>query len=682
MPRDIGDSDDRDTRDSGAAGGPGRRGGPLRAFRRVCGRLRRHRLSLTGSLFVGYATLLVLALVVTGALWVAHHDRQLDRQYTERVLTIGRSVAAMPEISEALASADPPAVIDPLADRVGRATGAEYVVVATPDGIRMSHVDDRLIGKRVSTPPGPAGAGEEWSGQQTGTQGTSVRAKVPILGGPSGEDVLGYVSVGVLTSDIATEATDALPSIMGTVAAVLTLGAAGAYVLSRRVRAKTYGLEPADITALLESREALLHAVREGVIAVDNDDRLVLVNPPARQLLSLPDACEGTALEALELDSRLRDIIGGATEGEDQIVLIGARVLVCNRMPVSVHGRAAGAVVTLRDRTELDRLTGELDGARTVTRGLRSQSHEFANRIHTLAGLLELGEVEEARAYLTDLSAAHARASGQISGHIADSAVAALALAKSAQADEQNAELRLSPMSRVPYTLPGGLRADVLLVLGNLLDNALDAVTGRTGEEGWVELLIRVHPADGDELPHDLVEIRVIDSGHGVGAGLAEEIFEYGFTTKAADSRNTRGLGEGLGLALVRQVCESRGGSVGVEVPGDAMSEEGAVFTAYLPVSDHPFEDETDIDDGAGPDAPVLGAGGPRTPRPYDNSAPDPSDGSGVQPGEPAGAGTSGAATPGAVTSRTRTAHTPGSESSSDSESGSGSGSDGAVERS
>lgn len=555
----------------------------LRGFRAW---LRRRRLSLTGSLFVGYATLLVLALAATGGLWVAHHERQLDQQYTERVLTIARSVAAMPEVREALGTKDPAAVIDPLADRVGTATGAEYVVVATPDGTRMSHVDDRLIGKRVSTPPGPAAVGEEWSGHQTGTQGPSVRAKVPIMAGPDGDEVLGYVSVGVLTSDIATEATNAVPSILGTTAAVLLLGAVGAYVLSRRVRAKTYGLEPADITALLESREALLYAVREGVLAVDLEDRVVLVNPPARQLLGLPVTCEGSPLDALELDARLRDIISGATPGKDQIVLIGTRVLVCNRMPVSVHGRAAGAVVTLRDRTELDRLTGELDGARTVTRGLRAQSHEFANRIHTVAGLLELGATDDARAYLTDLSAAHARASGQISGQIADTGIAALALAKSAQASEQNAELRLSPMSRVPYPLPSELRADVLLVLGNLLDNALDAVAGCPGGEGWVELLVRVHPADGDELPHDLVEIRVIDSGHGVSADLAEEIFEYGFTTKAADSRDTRGLGQGLGLALVRQVCESRGGSIGVEVPGDAACEEGAVFTAYLPVSE------------------------------------------------------------------------------------------------
>lgn len=566
-------------------------------------------LSLTGSLFVGYVALLVLALTATGALWIAHHERELDRQYEERVLTIARSVASMPQIANALDSPDPAAVIDPLADAASEATGAQYVVVATPEGIRMSHVDDSLIGKRVSTPPGDAARGEEWSGEETGTQGRSVRAKVPITasardagasdgapssshgrsdqdpsdqgaGGDRPDDVIGYVSVGVLTSDIATEATDALPSILGTTVSVLLIGAAGAYVLSRRVRAKTYGLEPADITTLLESREALLYAVREGVLAVDSEGRVVLANPPAREMLDLAKDCEGRALDELGLEERLRDIVSGADPGEDRIVLAGPRILVCNRMPVSVHGTAAGAVVTLRDRTELDRLTGELDGARTVTRGLRAQSHEFANRIHTVAGMLELGATADAKEYLTDLSAAHTRASGEIGTHIADPAVAALALAKSAQASEQGAELRLSPMTLVPCPLPSTLRTDVLLVLGNLIDNALDSVAAEPN--GWVELLIHIHPSDGEELPHDLVEVRVIDSGKGVTSELAEEIFDYGFTTKAAQGSGSRGLG----LALVRQVCESRGGNIGVEVPGDASCEEGAVFTAYLPVSE------------------------------------------------------------------------------------------------
>ncbi|NJP67494.1 ATP-binding protein [Streptomyces spiramenti] len=565
-------------------------------------------LSLTGSLFVGYATLLALALAATGALWIAQFDRELDRQYAERVLTIARSVSAMPEVGGAMDAPDPAAVISPRAEAVREATRAEYIVVATTDGIRMSHVNQSLIGEVVSTPPGPAAVGEEWSGVETGTRGTTVRAKVPLThDGTADGRLVGYVSVGILTSEIDTEVNNALPSILGTTVAVLLLGGAGAFVLSRRVRAKTHGLEPVEITALLEGREALLYAVREGVLAVDTEGRVTLVNPPARHMLGLPDDSEGRPLAELGPADRLLDVVSGADPGEDRIVLVGARILVCNRMPVQVKGRAAGAVVTFRDRTELDRLTGELDGARTVTRGLRAQSHEYANRIHTVAGMLELGAVEEARDYLTDLSAAHALTSGEISRSVADPALAALALAKSAQASERGSELRLSPMTQVPERLRGALRDDVLLVVGNLVDNALDSVA-ESGPGGWVELLVRTHPALPGRLAHDLVEVRVTDSGRGVADGLAEEIFDYGFTTKVS-----RGGTRGLGLALVRQVCESRGGTVGVEVLTQE-NEEGAVFTAYLPDAEReaPRESRTAADRADEPAAPNGAAPAPR----------------------------------------------------------------------
>ncbi|MFD6951073.1 histidine kinase [Nocardiopsis sp. TSRI0078] len=541
----------------------------------------RGRLSLTGSLFIGYVLLLALALAAVGALWVVHLDRAVDRHYAERVLSAARSVAVMPEVVGGLRSPDPAAVLDPLADRVAAATGAEFVVIASPEGTRYSHPDDDLIGRTVSTPPGPAARGREWTGVQEGTQGRSVRAKVPVFsgggsvnGGDARGEVVGYVSLGILTSSATTEARAAVPAILGMVAVVLLLGVGGAWALSRQVRTKTHGLEPADITALLESREALLYAVREGVLAVDGQGRLVLANQPARDMLGLPEDSEGRHLDALGLSERVRDIVSGADPGDDRLLLAGHRILVANRMPVRVRGEDAGAVVTFRDRTELDRLTGELDGARTVTRGLRAQTHEFANRVHTLAGMLELGAYDEARAYLADLSATHTRTSTDISERVGDSALAALAIAKSAQASETGVELRLSPMTSVPV-LDRQVRSDALLVLGNLVDNALDAVVG--APHGWVELMVRLHTADTGGPPHDLLEIRVTDSGPGVADDVAQEIFRLGFTTKASRDGGTRGLG----LALVKQVCEGRGGSVEMEAPD---ADEGAVFTACLPL--------------------------------------------------------------------------------------------------
>ncbi|MBR8741874.1 sensor histidine kinase [Nocardiopsis sp. MG754419] len=539
------------------------------------------RLTLTGSLFIGYVCLLAVALAGIGVLWALHVDSETDRQYAERVLTVARSVAVMTEVVDGIQGPEPAAELDPIADRVAAATGADYLVIASPAGVRFTHPDKDLIGETVSTPPGSAADGVEWTGVQDGTQGRTVRAKVPVFSGGgsvSGDDasgeVVGYVSLGILTSSAADDARAAMPVILAVTVLVLAVGVGGSWALSRQLRTKTHGLEPADITALLESREALLHAVREGVLAVDTHDRVVLVNRPARTMLDLPESAEGRHLDELDLSARVRDIVSGADPGDDLILLSGDRVLVANRMPVSIRGVESGAVVTLRDRTEVDRLAGELDGARTVTRGLRAQTHEFANRVHTVAGMLELGAHEEARAYLADLAATHTRTSSGVAEHVRDPALAALTLAKSAQASERGVDLRLSPMTSVPDRLRGELRSEALLILGNLVDNALDAVT----QGGWVELLVRLHRAADTDLPHDLLEIRVTDSGHGVADDVAEEIFRYGFTTKASRDGGTRGLG----LALVKQVCESRGGSIEMEAPD---AEEGAVFTACLPVA-------------------------------------------------------------------------------------------------
>ena len=541
----------------------------------------RSRLTLTGSLFIGYVCLLAVALIGVGVLWMLQADRATDRQYAERVLTVARSVAVMPAVVDGIQGPDPSAELDPLADRVAAATGADFLVIAAPDGIRYTHPDKDLIGRMVSTPPGPAVRGVEWTGVQDGTQGRTVRAKVPVFseggsvsGGDARGDVVGYVSLGILTSSAAGDARAAIPGILAATVLVLAVGVVGSWALSRRLRAKTHGLEPADITALLESREALLHAVREGVLAVDTNDRVVLVNPPARTMLDLPENAEGRHLDALDLPERARDIVSGVDPGEDLILLSGDRILVANRMPVRVRGAEAGAVVTLRDRTEVNRLTGELDGARTVTRGLRAQTHEFANRVHTVAGMLELGAHEEARDYLADLTATHTRTTSGIAEHVRDPALAALTLAKSAQASEMGVDLGLSPMTSVPECLQGELRSDALLILGNLVDNALDAVA----HGGWVEVLVRLHRSADTDLPHDLLEIRVIDSGHGVSDDVAEEIFRFGFTTRASQDGGSRGLG----LALVKQVCESRGGSIEMEAPD---AEEGTVFTACLPVA-------------------------------------------------------------------------------------------------
>ncbi len=509
--------------------------------------------SLGTQLFVLQMVIVLLTVVGTATVWVSHTRRQLDEQYEQRALAIAESVAGLPGVREAFDDPHPEATLQPIALSIQKATGADYVVVANRDQIRYAHPTASLIGQKLSTDGTEVlTTGEEWTGVQTGTLGTSVRGKAPIFGLDG--QIIGLASVGILEQTVAAELADALPPLIWTVCGVLVLGSAAAAFITRRVRRQTFGLEPKEIAGLLEQREGVLHGVKEGVVALDLDGRMTLINDAAHELLG--DV--GGSLDDLPAGDRLRDVMAGDDVGEDRIVLRHGRTLVLNRTPVEVRGQLRGWVVTLRDRTELIRLSHQLDEASNTTDMLRAQAHEFANRMHTVVGLLELGEHEMAVHYITE--SAGGRYTTDIREQVKDPTLAALLLAKSAQAAERGAALRLADDASVEEGTLGDPH-DAVLVVGNLVANALDALDDRGGT---VEVCVRTS--------EEGLHVRVSDDGPGVAADLAEEVFREGFTTKAAQSGP-----RGLGLALTRQACLRRGGWVKVH------NERGAVFTALLP---------------------------------------------------------------------------------------------------
>ncbi len=505
---------------------------------------------------------LAIVLVTVGAtafVWVEQTRHQLDQQYGERALAIAESVAALDSVRKAFREPEPSALLQPIAEGVRDATGADFVVIADRNQIRLAHPDPSKIGQKLSTDATPALSGRSWVGVQTGTLGRSVRGKAPIY--DERGQVIGVVSVGILEETVTQKLRKTLPSLLATALGIAAVGTLATWLLARRLKRQTFGLEPPEIAALLEYREAMLHGVKEGVLALDQGERVTLVNDTARRLLGLPADCVGRPLAELPLSERLWDVLRGVDTGADRIVLHEDRVLVLNRMPVSVRGEHRGWVVTLRDRTELDSLLRELDTARGTTDALRAQAHEFTNRMHTVVGLLELGEHEAALRYITRTTQAHERFATRIRERIEEPTLAALLLAKSAAASERGAELVLAEDSLVRAAQVADHR-DAVLVIGNLVDNAVESL-GRDG--GRVEVSVRT--------TEEGLWIQVRDSGPGVSPELAEEVFRYGFTTKVAHAGGSRGLG----LALTRQACLRRGGWIRVH------NEGGAVFTALLP---------------------------------------------------------------------------------------------------
>ena len=503
------------------------------------------------------AIILLSALIGAGAaVWQA--SQQLDQQYEQRSLAIAQSVASNSDIQEELLNGDQGGLIDKTAEQVRKATGASYVVVTDREGIRYSHPNPALIGQPVDENPASVLAGQTWVGVQRGTLGVSARGKAPIF--DQGR-VIGMVSVGFLETAVFNQLLGELPGFAATVLLALGLGVIGSLLLASRLKRQTFGLEPYEIAGLLEEREASLQGIHEGAIATDRDGIITLTNDEGRRLLDLPADCVGRKISQVLPPGRLLRFLAGGLKDEDEVLLAGDRVLLASRRAIRVRGQEIGHVATLRDSTEVTGLARGL-GVDSLTDALRAQAHEFANRLHTIAGLMQLGRGEDAMKLIAQTSGLHQELTESLLERVGDPVLGALLLAKAAVASERGIELRVSDDTMMTRSLLDS--EDLITLLGNLIDNALDAAASSETER-WVSVSVT---EQGDDLV-----VKVHDSGPGLAPGIDGQIFQEGFTTKSGSSKRRRGFG----LALVRQVARRHGGEVSV------TNEGGAVFTVRVP---------------------------------------------------------------------------------------------------
>jgi sensor histidine kinase regulating citrate/malate metabolism len=506
---------------------------------------------------------LVVLVVVAGAVGLAVFDARQGQLETARVrsVDVARAVADSATVVHAVQGPDPSRTIQPFAERVRRDTGTDFVVVMGLDRVRYSHPDPARIGQRFIGDLGGAPHGRVFTQEYTGTLGPSMRAVVPVF--DARRQVVALVSVGITLRKIDAALGRQLVQIGVGALVVLAVGGTGSWLIGRRLRRQTRGMGAAEITRMYEYYDAVLHAVREGLLLLDAHGRVVLVNDEAGRLLGLPADAVGRHLGELPLPDALTGSLRTGHAGPDELHLVGDHVLVVNQAEASLAERDAGSVVTLRDHTELQAVSGELDSVRGLAEALRSQNHEAANRLHTVVSLIELGRADDALDFATGELHAAQELTDQVVGAVEEPVVAALFLGKSAQAAERGIELRLDPGSRVDG-LPLDAR-EMVTVLGNLVDNAFDAV-----QEGHRrEVVVRLVASATD------LHLDVADSGPGIEVDQVERAFERGWSTKRGDGQ----VGRGLGLALVAQVVRRHGGAVAVQ-----RSElGGAAFSVRIP---------------------------------------------------------------------------------------------------
>jgi two-component system CitB family sensor kinase len=552
--------------------------------------------TLAGKFLVLQLVVVALVLVVAAVVSARQSQAQFRTSAADRILGAAENLAGNPTVRDRID--DPTAASDlaPVVESIRIQSGTTLVLIANGDRTVVAATDPTLVGSTLTLPDDWAWSGRAWDGDITLAGDDLIAASTPVFidattGGTAEPTAVGLAFVGEeYPSAVSTLVSD-VPEVAFLLGLAALAGVAGSFLLARRIKKQTRGLEPAEIATLTDQREALLHSIREGVVGVDPGGRITIANDGARDLLDLPEDCVGRSVDDLGLEADVGDVLSGRAPGLDVVVVHRDRVLVANRRTARTAGRegprsgdAIGTVTTLRDRSDLIAVQRQLGATRSVSETLRAQTHEFDNQLHIISGLAQLGEYDELREYLCTITARRARVDSTIGELIKDPAIASLLIAKSSLAAESRVELQLSPASRCER-LGGELSTDVGTVLGNLVDNALDAVANSADAAVTVEVV-----SDESE-----VRIVVSDSGPGVPEDAGDLVFARGFSTKTS----TVAGGRGVGLSLVRMICLRRGGWVGVRSGRDAVPGVGAVFTAVLGRT--PDDGPSDSGNAAGP---------------------------------------------------------------------------------
>lgn len=500
-----------------------------------------------------------------------------DRGYAEtesRLLGVATAIADNPLVLEAERATDPSGILQPYALRVTADAGLDFVTIMAPDRTRWTHPTAAEIGKPYIGDIGPALAGHPFTEVHTGTLGPSVRAVVPVTDAQGA--VFALVAAGVKTSNLSIALNARLPAVLELALGLLAAGSIASWLLGRYLRRVTLGWGPEQLAQLFVYYDSVLHSVREGLVLVDPQGEVVLYNDQAARLLGIPATPNGQssvgggapALADLDLPASLGQLLRSGRPAKDEIHLTDSRVLVVNQQPALAsaaggRGKAAtmGSVATIRDHTDLQTLGSELQSMRTLSDALRAQTHEHSNRLHTIVSLMELDRTAEALDFATKDLELSQRLTDDMVNSVDEPVISALLMGKSAQANELGVALTVEASGNLAES---GLSVqDLVTVLGNLVDNALDAAASG-GAPRRVDLSVRSST--------ESVVIEVADSGPGVDPDAAADVLRPGYSTKDPGV-----YGRGLGLALVRQVVARLGGTLTIG------RRTGAVFTVTIP---------------------------------------------------------------------------------------------------
>ncbi|MBA7874700.1 MULTISPECIES: sensor histidine kinase [Citrobacter] len=515
---------------------------------------------------LGTTVILMVSAVLFSVLLVVHliYFSQISNMTRDalagKALAVARTLANSPEIRQGLMKKPEESGIQAIAQAVNKSNDFLFIVVTDMQSIRYSHPEAQRIGQPFKGDDILlALQGKENVAINRGFLAQALRVFTPIY--DEHHRQIGVVSIGLELSRVTEQINNSRGSIFWSILFGVLVGLLGTWVFVKVLKRILFGLEPYEISNLFEQRQAMLHSIKEGVIAVDECGEVTLINQAAQELLdyhkSQDDAQLSTLSHAWSKVVDFSQVLHDGTPRRDEEIMVKDRLLLINTVPVLSNGKIIGAISTFRDKTEVRKLMQRLDGMVNYADALRERSHEFMNKLHVILGLLHLKSYKQLENYILKTANSYQEEIGSLLGKIKSPVIAGFLLSKINRTSDLGHSLVISNESQLPENSNEDQVAVLITVLGNLIENALEAL----GQEPGGEISVSLH------YRHGWLHCEVNDDGPGIPPEHIEHIFEKGVSSKGTE--------RGVGLALVKQQVENVGGNISVE------SEPG-IFTQFF----------------------------------------------------------------------------------------------------
>jgi two-component system, CitB family, sensor histidine kinase CitS len=526
-------------------------------------RLKTKKISLQTKIF-GLVLLLGLLLILLLTLFFGYKEsKQIEENRGRLALEISKTVSFIPTIISALQTSDPSQMIQPIAEKIRKETGAEFVVIGNKDGIRYSHPLKSLIGKKMKGGDNERAInnGDYYVSKAKGSLGPSIRGKSPIFN-KNGE-VIGVVSVGFLLEDVNQQIRNNVTKVLLVSLFALLISLIGSILLGRNIRKDTMGLEPYEIASLYKEKNAVLHGVKEGILAIDKDGYITMMNQPAKKLLHIMGSVRHVKVDGLFPSDYLYEVLKSGNPQIDKEMFWKDKTVIVNCTPLFDESGISGVVASFRDKTEIEQMLNTLSEVNRYSEDLRAQTHEYTNKLYVLLGLIQLGEYEEAIDMIQTETQVLQFQNSIVFNHIEDTKVQAILLGKLGKASEKKIKFEVLADSYLK-ALPSHIKlSNLIVILGNLIDNAFEAVYGL--ESPTVKFF-------ATDIGSDII-FEIADNGKGISEREIPLLFARGFTSKnGAEPR-------GFGLSNAEEAVVEMNGMIEVQ----STPESGTVFTVYLP---------------------------------------------------------------------------------------------------